>query len=50
MLNQERELLKFSMNIFLTLRKKKVAKEVKESDVDISSDKKQKEIVLTLEA
>ena len=50
MLNQERELLKFSMNIFLTLRKKKVVKEVKESDVDISSDKKQKEIVLTLEA
>ena len=49
MLHQERELLKFSRNIFLTLRKK-VVKEVKESDVDIASDKKQKEIVVTLEA
>ena len=49
MLHQERELVKFSRNIFLTLRKK-VVKEVKESDVDIASDKKQKEIVVTLEA
>ena len=46
MLHQERELLKFSRNIFLTLRKK-VVKEVKESHVSIASDKKQKEIVLT---
>ena len=51
MLHQERELLKFSRNIFLTLRKKVVVvKEVKESHVGIASDKKQKEIVLTLEA
>ena len=51
MLHQERKLLKFSRNIFLTLRKKfKVVKEVKESDVGIASDKKQKEIVVTLEA
>ena len=49
MLHQERELLKFSRNIFLTLRKK-VVKEVRESDVSIASDKKQKEIVVTLEA
>ena len=49
MLHQEWELLKFSMNIFLTLGKKKVVKEVIESDVDIASDKKRKEIVLTLE-
>ena len=49
MLHQERELLKFSRNIFLTLRNK-VVKEVKESHVGIASDKKQKEIVLTLEA
>ena len=49
MLHQEREHLKFSRNIFLTLRKK-VVKEVKESDVSIVSDKKQKEIVVTLEA
>ena len=49
MLHQERELLKFSRNIFLTLRKK-VVKEVKESDDDIASDKKRKEIVVTLEA
>ena len=49
MLHQERELLKFSRNIFLTLRKK-VVKEIKESDVDIAPDKKQKEIVVTLEA
>ena len=49
MLHQERELLKFSRNIFLTLRKK-VGKEVKESDVGIASDKKKKEIVVTLEA
>ena len=49
MLHQERELLKFSRNIFLTLRKK-VVKEIKESHVDIAPDKKQKEIVLTLEA
>ena len=49
MLHQERELLKFSRNIFLTLRKK-VVKEVKESDViSIASDKKQEEIVVTLE-
>ena len=50
MLHQERELVKFSRNIFFTFRKKKVVKEVKESDVDIASDKKQKKIVLTLEA
>ena len=37
MLHQERELLKFSMNIFLTLRKE-VVKEVKESDISIASD------------
>ena len=49
MLHQEREHLKFSSNIFLTLRKK-VVKEVKESDVSIASDEKQKEIVVTLEA
>ena len=49
MLHQERKLLKFSRNISLTLRKK-VVKEVKESDVSIASDKKQKEIVVTLEA
>ena len=49
MLHQERELLKLSRNIFLTLRKK-VVKEVKESDFGIASDKKQKEIVVTLEA
>ena len=49
MLHQERKLLKFSRNIFLTLRKK-VVKEVKESDVSIASDKKQKEMVVTLEA
>ena len=48
MLHQERKLLKFSGNIFLTLRKK-VVKEVKESDVGVASDKKQKEIVVTLE-
>ena len=48
MLHQERELLKFSMNIFLTLRKE-VVKEVKESDVGIASNKKQKEIVVMLE-
>ena len=48
MLHQERELLKFSRNIFFTLRKK-VVKEVKESDVGIASNKKQKEIVVTLE-
>ena len=35
MLHQERELLKFSRNIFFTLRKK-VVKEVKESDVGIA--------------
>ena len=50
MLHQERELVKFSRDIFFTFRKKKVVKEVKESDVDIASDKKQKEIVVTLEA
>ena len=49
MLHQERKLLKFSRNIFLTLRKK-VVKEIKESDVSIPTDKKQKEIVVTLEA
>ena len=49
MLHQERKPLKFSRNIFLTLRKK-VVKEIKESDVSIPSDKKQKEIVVTLEA
>ena len=49
MVYQERELLKFSRNIFLTLRMK-VVKEVKESDFGIASDKKQKEIVVTLEA
>ena len=49
MLHQERKLLKFSRNIFLTLRKK-VVKGIKESDVSIPSDKKQKEIVVTLEA
>ena len=48
MLHQEQKLLKFSRNIFLTLRKK-VVKEVKESDVGVASDKKQKEIVVTLE-
>ena len=47
MLHQERELLKFSRNIFFTLRKK-VVKEVKESHVSIASDKKQKEIVVNL--
>ena len=49
MLHQERELLKFSRNIFF-IPPKKVVQEVKESDVDIASDKKQKEIVVTLEA
>ena len=49
MLHQERELLKFYRNIFLTLGKK-VVKEVKESDIGIASDKKQKGIVVTQEA
>ena len=49
MLHQERKLLKFSRNSFIT-RRKKVVKEIKESDVSIPSDKKQKQIVVTLEA